>query len=199
MTNMKNSRKLLYGKTLFLAAIPTLIIVTLLVYLTGLESHRSIIDNSLISSTIIATTFFTFITIGLYNGLNVIDNYSNKLKLTWKNAKRSVKENEFAGNIDFPSMEADNIFGAIVLFFFVALAIIFLIAFIVPFLWVSIVFLTVAIYWIMIRSLKLIFSRSRYCENNLLKSLGYALLYTALYTGWIYGVIYLSTIAPNFI
>lgn len=196
MTNMKNSRKLLYGKTLFLAAIPTLIIVILLVYLTGLESHRSIIDNSLISSTIIATTF---ITIGLYNGLNVIDNYSNKLKLTWKKAKKNVGENDLIGSIDPPSFEADNIFGAIVLFILVALAVIVLAAYTFTFIWAGIIILAVGIYWIMIRSLKLIFSRSRYCENNLLKSLGYALLYTALYTGWIYGVIYLSTIAPNFI
>ena len=192
---MKNSRKLIFGKTLLIAFIATVIITLLLVYFTGLRSHRSIIDNSLISLSIFATCFFLFITFGLYNGLNIIDNYSHKLQLSWKNAKKRLPESYTSGfteNFDAP--EIDDGIGAIILgiivWIIVTIAIIILLVLLQAIVWLTMILFIIAIYWVMIRGLKLIFSKSKECSDNLPKSMTYAFMYTILYVGWIYAVVY---------
>ncbi len=196
---MRNSRKLLFGKTLLLAFIATISITILLVYLSGLTSHRSILDNSIISLSILAISFFLFLTFGLYNGLNVFDNYSHKLQLSWKNAKKRMPDSwgsNFTGTTDIPDV-GDGIGGIIVgviLWIIFTLALVILLFLLQAIVWLTFVLIAIAIYWIIIRGLKLIFSKSTECQNDLAKSVTYAFGYTTLYVGWIYGVIYASTL-----
>jgi hypothetical protein len=196
---MKQSRKLLFGKTLLIAFVATVLITILLVYFTGFTTHRSILDNSLISLSVLTICFFLFLTIGLYNGLDVYDNYSHKLQLSWKNAKKRMPDSldlGFTGTTDIPDV-GDSIGGiiiAIFLWLFITIALIILMVLLQAIVWLTLVLLIVAIYWIIIRGLKLIFSKSAECENDLAKSVAYAFGYTVLYIGWIYGVIYVSII-----
>jgi hypothetical protein len=195
---MKNLRKLLFGKTLLIAFIATISITILLVYLSGLTSHRSILDNSLISLSILAISFFFFLTFGLYNGLNVYDNYSHKLQLSWKNATKRMPHwgSNFTGTTDIPDV-GDGIGGIIVgviLWIIFTIALVILLILFQAIVWSTFVIIAIAIYWIIIRGLKLIFSKSTECQNDLAKSVTYAFGYTTLYVGWIYGVIYASTL-----
>jgi hypothetical protein len=41
-------------------------------------------------------------------------------------------------------------------------------------------------------ALRQVFARSRVCRGNLGKSVGYALLYTALYTGWLFALVWIA-------
>ena len=196
---MKPSRKLLFGKTLLLAFAATIVAVTLLVYLTGLTSHRSVLDNAVISLSILAICFFIFLTVCLFNGLNVLDNYSHKLQIKWRKATVSLPENSW-GIGDAPTDLPDIgdglegiIIGIVVWIFFTVLLVILLFVF-QAIVWLSLVILTIAIYWVFIRSLKLIFSKSPQCQNDLPKSAVFAFAYTVLYIGWIYGVIFASTL-----
>jgi len=197
---IKTTRKLLFGKTLFIAFAVTIIITILLVYLTGLQSHRAIMDNALISFSILAFCFFLFLFIGLYNGLNVIDNYSHKLEIMWRKAKDNLPDDTFSGDsmdISGFSDAGDDIGGIIVGIIFWIIFSIILVTLLITFqavIWLSIIWLTMAIYWIIIRGLKLVFSKSQKCQNDLVKSLLYAFGYTTLYIGWIYGVIFISTL-----
>jgi hypothetical protein len=43
-----------------------------------------------------------------------------------------------------------------------------------------------ALYWMFYRALKLVFDKTSVCRGQWMPSLGYALLYTVLYTGWLF-------------
>ncbi len=65
--------------------------------------------------------------------------------------------------------------------------------------WLAIEFLVIVlpalllgVYWIYYRALRLVFSKSRLCRGRLRLSLGYALLYTFVYTGWLFAVTWLA-------
>ena len=58
-------------------------------------------------------------------------------------------------------------------------------------LWPLIMLIAVALFWVFNRALRQVFARSRQCKGNLAASLGYALVYTTLYTGWLMALIWL--------
>ncbi len=194
---MKPLKKLLFGKTLLIAFLSTIIITLLIVYLTGLASHRSILENSIISLTILAICFFSFLTFGLYNGLNVLDNYSHKLQLKWREL---LSKDYVDGSFDLPSMETpdlgDGIGGillGILLWIVVSALFVLLLISLQAIIWLTLLILAAVIYWGLISALKLIFSKSHECEGDLMKSVTFATGYTILYVGWIYGVVYATT------
>lgn len=61
-------------------------------------------------------------------------------------------------------------------------------------LWAGMLAFIALIYWLLMRALKLIFAKSAECQNDLIKSATYGLGYTTLYLGWLYAVIYISTL-----
>ncbi len=196
---MKSSKKVLFGKSLLIASVGTIVVTVVLVYLTGLTSHRSLLDNSLISLTVLALVFFLFLVIGLYNGLNVIDNYSHKLQLSWRNARRRTPGSSWTS--DFPDISAPDVgdgLGAIVvgiiLWIVLSILLIATLVLLQAVVWATLVLMIIAIYWVFIRGLKLIFSKSPQCEGKFLKSVAYASGYTIMYVGWIYGILYISTL-----
>ena len=52
--------------------------------------------------------------------------------------------------------------------------------------------LFLALSWIFCRALRQVFARSRTCRGRLGPSMGYALLYTVLYTGWLFALVHLA-------
>ncbi len=201
---MKTSKKLFFGKTLLIAFIATIITTVLLVYLTGLTTHRSILDNSLISLTILAVCFFLFLVLGLYNGLNVVDNYSHKLQMKWRKATQKLPDSSWASDAaastEIPAVGDDigSVILGIVLWIVFTIVLVFLLVALQAVIWITFLLIAVAIYWVLIRALKLVFSKSEVCQNDLSMSMAYAFGYTLLYVGWIYGVILATTlIAPK--
>ena len=191
--SVKTKRKLLFGKTLLIAFAATIVVVVLLVYITGLSTHRSILHNAWISATILAIGFFLFLSRGLYIGLNVVDDYSHKLQIYWKKRRKSnaiLDANPHLG--DFPDA-GDSIIGAIIMWIFMTLALIMLLALFEVVIWAALLLMLLAIYWIFIRALKLVFSKSSECEGDLVKSCTYAFGYTLFYVGWLFLVIFIST------
>lgn len=192
---MKGTRILLFGKSLFIAFVATVVTTCLIVYLTGLTTHRSIIENSFYSLSILSLCFSIFLTTGLYNGLNIVDNLSHKLEVSWRKNKKGG-ESSF---LDLPTVETpdvgDGIEGVIIgilLWILVTILLTALLFFLSTFLWASFIVFTIAIYWIFIRALKLVFSKSAICKDDLFKSMRYGLSYTLLFTGWLYGLIYVT-------
>ena len=193
----KTTQKLLFGKSLLIAFVSTIVVTILTVFLSGLTSHRSLLENAFISLTVLAICFLFFIAFGLYNGLNVYDNYSHKLQLKWRKAWKPDNELVPDTSLNFDASFGDDLGGVILgilLWVVVSIVLVFLFFVLQAFLWLTLLFLALAIYWIMIRALKLIFHKSTECEGDLSKSIAYALGYTLLYLGWIYGVIYASTL-----
>lgn len=195
---MNSNKKLLFGKTLLLAFCATTGLTILLVYLTGLPSHRSIIENTVISLSTLSIFLFLFLSTCLYLGLDVLDNYSHKLKLVWQRSKKKDSGNwiDITPSFDAPDLDEGflGIVLGIVIWFLFTLALTLLLFLLSAFLWAGFILLVIAIYWVFIRALKVIFSKSPTCENNLIKSMGFALTYTFLYVGWIYGMVYIAAL-----
>lgn len=167
----------------------SLVITLLLVFFTGLESHRSILDNALISLSILAGLFFIFLSFGLYYAVYVKDDLSGKFKLKWIKAKDWLPDG--MGGAETATGCSEELGGV---FAWIAITIVLVIAvfFLGTLLWAGFVIVVGAIYWVMIRMLKAIFTRSHTCHGKLWKSMAYACMYTTLYIGWIYGVILLA-------
>ncbi|MEQ9405079.1 MAG: hypothetical protein RIM99_15925 [Cyclobacteriaceae bacterium] len=199
---MRNSKKILLGKSIFIAALITIGATLIIVYLTGRPSHRSILENSFISLSVLASVLFLFLAAGLYNGLNVFDNLGHKLKVAWRKPQSPITDNlhwlsnSSSGGSSLPDVGEgiEGILLSILLWIGITILAIVLIVFLEVFVWASVLLLLAIIYWVMIRALKLIFSKSQECMDDLPKSVFYALGYTILYSGWIYAVIYASTL-----
>lgn len=192
---MKTGKKRVFGRTILIITILVTVTILLLVYFTGLETHRSIIDNAFISLSILAGLFFLFLFTGLYRGYDVRDDLKNKFVVKWGRAKRLLPD---SWDWEVPDMGSaggsEGCLAAIAFWLAATLAAILLVIILEVFVWGFLLVLVGALYWILIRALKLIFSRSARCRGDVTKSMGYALGYTTLYIGWIYGVIYIATL-----
>ncbi len=192
---MRVSKKRVFGKTILTITILVMVATFLLVYFTGLKTHRSIIDNALISLSILAGVFFLFLFTGLYRGYDIRDDLKNKFIVKWGRARRLLPDSWQWEVPDMGSADgSEGCMAAIAFWLAATLAAIVLVIVLEVFVWGFLLVLIGALYWILIRALKLIFSRSARCRGNLPKSLSYAIGYTVLYIGWLYGVIYIVTL-----
>ena len=60
--------------------------------------------------------------------------------------------------------------------------------------WFSLFILIMMLYWVFFSALKQVFSKAAKTRGNLFLAVTYALGYTLLYTGWLFGIVFLSTI-----
>lgn len=191
---MKFQRKtFLETKWLSYSTLAIIILVILSVWLSGTNSHRSLFQNSILSTSILAATFFVFISSGLYFGLKLKENVGHILH------KERIKK--YSDNISLPDVSGfdppavgDGIGGvilSIILWFLISIVFAFLLYFLGFFFWAAILFFAAMLYWIFFRALRLVFKNSKSCKNNLLRSLGFGFFYSFLYISWIYGIIFL--------
>lgn len=191
---MKFQRKtFLETKWLSYSTLAIIILVILSVWLSGTNSHRSLFQNSILSTSILATTFFVFISSGLYFGLKLKENVGHILH------RERIKK--YSDNISLPDVSGfdppaagDGIGGvilSIILWFLISIVFAFLLYFLGFFFWAAILFFAAMLYWIFFRALRLVFKNSKSCKDNLLRSLGFGFFYSFLYISWIYGIIFL--------
>ncbi|OCA74007.1 hypothetical protein BBI00_06505 [Chryseobacterium arthrosphaerae] len=190
---MKLTRKyFLETKYLFFSTLTIITIVIVSVWLSGKADHRSLFQNSIVSTSVLAGSFLLFITTGLYFGLKLKDNVGNILnrERLQRYADKTPKFNGF----DFdPPAVGDGIGGvilSILLWIVFSILLIFLSYFFGLFFWSAVLLLGAILYWLFFRALRLVFKNSRKCKGNLLKSFGFGLFYSFIYISWIYGIIF---------
>jgi len=193
-----NKRTLIDSKKIFIISLITIIITILSVWFYGIGKHKTVIENSLISTSILSIAFFLFIAISLYNGTKLKDNLG---KLTDKfdskklNFLKEINADHAFGD-SIPEI-GDGIMGiimSIILWILVTIIISYLFFALGTIIWLSILIFLGMIYWIFFRALRLIFKKSSECCGNVERSILYGLMYTLLYNFWIYGIILLSKI-----
>ncbi|NIF05046.1 hypothetical protein F3J23_06285 [Chryseobacterium sp. Tr-659] len=186
-------KQLLSTRFLFYSTLAIIGLVVLSVWISGINSHRSLFQNSIVSTSILAGSFFLFISIGLYYGLKLKDNLGSIL--TKERIKRYSDKTPKIDGLDFdPPLVEDGIGGvilSIVLWIVFSILLVFLFYFLGLFFWSSVLFLTAMLYWIFFRALRLVFKNSGKCKGRVLKSFGFGFLYSSLYVFWIYGIILL--------
>lgn len=69
-----NKRILIDSKKIFIISLIIILITILSVWFYGIGEHKTVIENSLISTSVLSIAFFLFITISLYNGTKLKDN-----------------------------------------------------------------------------------------------------------------------------
>ena len=184
------NKRLVTTRTVFTVTIIVSTLTVIGIWLFGLGQHRTIYENSILSTSILSVVFFLFLTIGLYNGIKLKDDLgkiTDKIKID--------KMPDLSGGLELPSDLPDlgegiaGVFLGIlawVLFSVLLLLFIWLFGAIV---WTMILVFAAMLYWIFFRALRLVFKNSNKCKDNLTTSIAYGLGYTALYNFWIYGII----------
>lgn len=167
--------------------------MVLSVWISGSNSHHTLFQNSILSTSILALAFFLFVSISLYRGVGLKDNLG---KIFTKESfnKRIKSTSDFTPDIDVPSIDAEGIGGiilSILAWIAFTIAALFVLYFVGVFFWSILLLLLAILYWIYFRALRLIFKNSKRCKDNLAKSLGFGFFYSTLYISWIYGVIFL--------
>ncbi|MCW3161899.1 hypothetical protein [Chryseobacterium oryctis] len=180
-------------KLLSYSTVGIIALVILSVWLSGTATHRSLFQNSIVSTSILAISFFLFISLGLYYGLKLKDNIGNIL--TNERIKKLSDKTPEIGNFDFDAPTiGDGIGGvilSILLWILFSIVLIFLLYFLGVFFWAVILLFSAMLYWIFFRALRLVFKNSKHCKGNLLKSFAFGFFYSFLYISWIYGIIFL--------
>ncbi|WP_276965882.1 hypothetical protein [Chryseobacterium sp.] len=186
-------KSFLETKYVFFSTLAIIIVVILSVWFSGKADHRSLFQNSILSTSVLAGAFFLFISIGLYSGLKLKDNVGNILNQE-RIQRYADKMPKFDGFEFDPPAIGDGIGGAILsilLWIVISILLIFLSYFFGLFFWSAVLLLGAILYWIFFRALRLVFKNSGKCKGDLLKSFGFGFFYSFLYISWMYGIIFL--------
>jgi len=192
-----DKRTLINTKNIFIISILTITITILSVWFYGIGKHKTVIENSLISTSIISIAFFLFISISLYNGTKLKDNVgkiTDKINSKKLNFLKDLTPTDFNG-LELGADIAEGIGGiimTIILWIIVTIVLSFVFYALGTIIWFSILAFLGMLYWIFFRALRLIFKKSAECSGNFKLSIFYGILYTFLYNFWIYGIILLT-------
>ncbi|WP_298539840.1 hypothetical protein [uncultured Aquimarina sp.] len=180
-------------KGIFYITLLVIFLTILSVWQFGLGKERTIIENSILSTTILSLVFFLFITIGLYNGIKLKDNLgkiTDRLDLGTEGISDvfDVSSPELP---DFTDGIEEMVLG-ILLWILITIIIGVLLWLFGGILWTMVLIFLAMLYWIFFRALRLVFKKSPICKGNLVKSMGFGLGYTLLYNFWIYIIIVIA-------
>lgn len=182
------------SRSVFTISLIVALITVLGVYFWGLGAHRTLYENSLISTTILSISFFSFLAISLYRGVKLKDNLGEvnenyrKFKLTF----------DMPFDIPTGSMAEVGAEGcgeailSFLLWLFVAIALVVLLWVFGNILIIAVMAFIAMLYWIFFRALRLVFKNSNKSKGSLLASIQTAFFYTILYNFWIYGILFLT-------
>jgi hypothetical protein len=190
---LKNKKEYLKGKSVFIVSLFVIGITILTVYLTGENYSRNITSNLYLSLSIIGTALFVFMTFGLYKGIRLIDNFPK-----FKEFKTGDFIEQSVTVPDLPSIEVEDGIGglilSIVLWIGMTILVFLLLILLEAFFWISIFIILAMLYWVFFRALKFVFSKSTETKGDIGISAFYSLIYTVLYLGWIFGIVYLTEV-----
>ncbi|NHF61618.1 hypothetical protein FK220_019870 [Flavobacteriaceae bacterium TP-CH-4] len=188
---MKAKQTYLKGKSVFKVSLIVIGITILTVYLTGENYHRTLTENFYLSLGMISIALFLFMLYGLYKGVGLLDNFP---KIEDYKVKTPIFE---SGNMPAtPDISVGDGIGGLLLSILLWIGVTIMIAILLvlfeAILWLSIFIILAMLYWVFFRALKFVFSKSADTKGDLGISAMYALGYTLLYVGWIFGLVYLA-------
>ena len=189
---MKEKRIIFKGRTIFIVSLISISLTFLVVYLAGINFNRSLTSNLYLSLSIIAISVFLFLAFGLYKGIGIINN-PPKLK--------NYQPGSIMQAIRLPDLGTDIIgdgIGGIILsiLLWIALAILAVVFLLVleALFWISLFVIFAMLYWVFIRAIRLILYKARKTKGDLGASIFNALVYTLLFTGWMFAITFVVDI-----
>lgn len=195
---MKTKHILIKGKTFFSLTFIVLTITLIVGYFTGLEFKQSLIENLFISLGILSITLFSFFLYGLYNGFRTVQNFPNfrDLKKYYKlRYKKLISLDNFVDFHLFPIGEGlTSTFMNVLLWLIASIFFIVLFSFLDTLFLLTLIAFLSFLYWVFYNALALVIIKSSSTIGNISRSVYYSLLYTILYSGWVYGIGYIISI-----
>jgi len=187
--NLKKSNRAFFSaQVVFTITILVAVLVVLSIWLGGLGQHRTIFENSIISTSILSIAFFIFIVVGLYKGVKIKEDIG-KITDKFEMGKAPDISEGLDVAAEIPGGDLEGVLVSIVLW--LVMTGVFLIFFWLfgTFMWAMILIFAAMLYWIFFRAVRLVFKNSSKCNGDLTKSVGYGFVFTGLYNFWIYGII----------
>ncbi len=193
MTNSNKKKiKIVSAKIAFIVSIFTTFLTFGILYLF---SDFNLYNNLYITISILTILFFVFISSSLFYGIRIL-NYGERIKLKFSFIERLAN----FSFIDVSEMNVDFDLELGPLGIIISIILWLLISLIVSYIFISlaiavfelILLIVIMIYWLFYRSILLVFRYSKKCYRNLSCSIKYGLLYSFLYSGWFYGIIYMA-------
>ncbi len=190
---MKAQKTYLKGKSVFIVSLIVVGITIATVYFTGIHYHRSVTSNLYWSLIGITCSLLIFLTYGLYKGLAIEDNFPT---LEEARADSNFLDGSLLDAVPGSDIigEMENPLYGILAWIGVTLLFIVLFIFLEVIFWFSIFLLLAMLYWVYFRALRLVFSISHKTRGDFGNAFIYALGYTTLYTGWIFGIVYVADV-----
>ena len=180
-------------KTITALAVFVLAVTAASVFLLG---KRSIFYETELTLAIIAAALFLFLSVGLYHGVRVkrrdvpgVDTSGIPLKEVGDSFPDVSNVLDGIDGGDEGCLAALLALGIAILAGIALLFLLWLLLNLGIVLWV---FLLAALSWVFYLALRQVFAKSRVCKGNLPASLGYALAYTLLYTGWLFALVWIA-------
>lgn len=197
------SKPLLKGTTLFNLSILVIFIVTIAVWISGYDLHRTILDNAVFSMFILSLLFFSFLSIGLYLGVGIEDDYIKSNEIQPQGGMADVfSSTDGSTHYDFPigDFASDGIEGIVIGILLwlgiMLLSILFIVFFEYIFL-ASILAISANLYWVFFRATKMVFRYARWTKNNLKRSMWIGIKYSIMYAGWICAILWISKLVKT--
>ncbi|MFB9079789.1 hypothetical protein ACFFLS_07860 [Flavobacterium procerum] len=180
--------KIINSRNIFIITLIVIPLTILLVWVLGLDNHRSLFANSLLSTTILSVSFFLFISIGLFNGTKIKNDLGVLEQENIFFRKNSIIE------MDIPEIDDGfaGILFSLLLWFIISIAGSYLLWMFETAAWIILLNFIGILYWIFFRALRLVFKKSAVCKGNFLKSAAYGFGFTLLYNFWIYMIILMA-------
>lgn len=191
------------GKSTFIITLVIIIATLLSVYFTGIPIHRSIIQNSFISLSILSTCFFLFISVSLFLGIKIKDNVGDltkQIKVADDDVSSTIidtlsSSDEKNGCFDFSISDyGESLLFSILTWLLVSVILVLLLALFQTLIWALLLSIIAMLYWVFFRALRFVFKNTHLCKGHLQKSIRYGLSYTVLYTSWIYIILLIARI-----
>ena len=189
-----NKRQFVDSKKAFILATLFGAATIIFFWLFGLRTHKSVIENATISTSILSVAFFVFLFVNLYRGAKLKENLgkiTDKFDSKKLGGLKDVSPTDGEGIPDVGE-GIGGIIVSILLWIVVAFVFSYLLWAFAAVLWLSVLFLFAILYWIFFRATRRVFRHSKKCEGQIDYSFIYALFYTVMYSSWIYAIIYFS-------
>ncbi|UII26142.1 hypothetical protein LVD15_23020 [Fulvivirga maritima] len=183
---MNKDMLVLKGKTVFIATLVIIGLTILTVYSSGINYNRSLSANLYISLSVISAVIFTFLSIALYKGTQLVNDYP-KFKNFQPGMWFSDSNIPEVGDIDIDEGIGGCLFSILSWIVMSIVMVVLLIVFEAIF-WISLFLIFASLYWIFIRALKLAVKKSVATKGDLSASVLNSLGYTLLYTGWLFAI-----------
>jgi hypothetical protein len=180
-------------------AVLTLAVSATVVFIAG---KRSLVVELEWTLGVVAAALFALLAVGLYRGARLKEKEAPSAELTRVDLSDWTPDSsvpDFDCPLDVVDGGGGDELGCLGVIAGIVLSIVaFVVLFILlwAFLQMAVIVLFIvmtAIYWVLHLALRQVFAHSEDCRGNLSRSLAFASLYTVLYTGWLFALLFMAS------